>query len=279
MTLASAEQNKEIYRTLHDRIAEKRFHATSPIRRHAHRMQYQAFLDLIPPGSSVLDAGCGEGTLSILLAQHGCRVHGIDISEPNVGAARKYAAEQGVADRATFAVGDIEKLPVSDASYDYVVSSHVLEHIPDFTQGVRELSRVAKTGAVVAIPTCLNPCAWVLLGGDKYWTFSRHTPYAIFLGLARVVIARLRGDEGVNEGYSGRSDLIHIWRFPSVGVRLLEGGGLRVKGYRASTFILPYLPFLLPLTKLLERFRAVPGLRNWGYGTTFVCEPLSTGSK
>jgi ubiquinone/menaquinone biosynthesis C-methylase UbiE len=272
MSLATPEQNKEIYRTLHDSIRAKRFQAPSPIRHHAHNRQYKMFLDRIPAGATVLDAGCGEGMLSVMLAQKGCIVTGYDISEPNIDACKDYAQEEGVGEKITFLVGDIEHLPVPDKSFDYVVSSHVLEHIPDFVQGVRELNRVASKGAIAAIPTCLNPCAMVLLGHDKYWTFSRKSPYAIFLGFFKVVWALITGQEGVNEGYMGMPELIHIWRFPWRGRQLLEQGGLTVKSYTATAYILPYLPFLLPLTRFMEKFASLPVLRNFGYGTTYVCE-------
>lgn len=266
------EQNKRIYSAHHDQIIEKRFHAPSPIRRHAHHAQYQVFVDLIPAGSTVLDSGCGEGVLSVLLAQKGCIVTGVDLSEPNVAACKAYAESQGVGDRVNFMVGDAEHLPVADKSFDYVVSSHVLEHVPDFQQGARELMRVARKQVLAAIPTCVNPCAWVLLGGDKYWTISRKSPYAIFVGLARVIVAFCTGEEGVNEGYAGNAELIHIYRFPRCGRKRLRDAGLKVVRYRASGIPFPYLNFLIPVSKLLERFAFVPVIRNWGYGTTYICD-------
>lgn len=269
----SNEHNKAIYSTHHDKIIEKRFRAGSPIRRHAHHAQYQVFVDLIPPGSTVIDSGCGEGVLSVLLAKHGCIVTGIDLSQPNIEACKKYAEEEGVSDRVTFMVGDAEHLPVVDKSFDYSVSSHVLEHVPDFQQGARELGRVARIQAIAAIPTCMNMCSWVLLGGDKYWTLSRKSPYAIFVGFFRVVIAYITGQEGVNEGYAGRDDLIHIYRFPRAGKKRMSDAGLRVVKYRASGIPFPYLPFLVPISTFLERFAFAPVIRNWGYGTTYVCEP------
>lgn len=272
MTLASAQQNKEIYGQLHDKILEKRFHSTSPIRRHAHHSQYQAFVDLIPAGSTVLDSGCGEGVLCVLLAKKGCIVTGVDLSEPNIAACKEYAQSEGVSDKVSFMVGDAEKLPVPDKSFDYVVSSHVLEHVPDFAKGVAELSRVARLQVIAAIPTCLNTSAWALLGGDKYWTVSRRTPYALIVGFFRMLAALFTGKEGVNEGYAGRMDLIHIWRFPWRGKQSIEQGGLKVVRYRGSSYIFPYLPFLVPVSKLLLKGCWLPVLRNFGYGTTYVCD-------
>lgn len=271
--LLSAEGNKAVYTQLHDRILEKRFHSSSPIRRHAHHTQYQAFVELVPAGATVLDSGCGEGVMCVLLAQKGCIVTGVDLSEPNIEACKKYAAEQGMGDKITFIVGDAERLPVADKSFDYVVSSHVLEHVPDFTKGAAELARVARKQVIAAIPTCLNPAAMVLLGGDKYWTFSRRTPYAFLVGFFRVIWALLTNDEGVNEGYAGRTDLIHIWRFPWKGKKSIEAGGLKVLKYRGSSYIFPYFNFLVPLSKLILKGKWLPVIRNFGYGTTYVCKP------
>ncbi len=211
----------------------------------------------------------------MMLAKHGCIVTGVDLSEPNIQSCTEYGKEEGVADRVTFLVGDAEHLPAADKSFEYVVSSHVLEHLPDFVQGVREINRIATKGAVIAIPTCLNPSAMVLLGGDKYWTFSRRTPYAIFYGFFRVLAALVTGQEGVNEGYAGRMDLVHIWRFPWRGKWLLEQGGLTVKNYRASAYIIPYFSFFLPITRFKELFAHWPFFRNFGYGTTYFCAPGS----
>ncbi len=273
MTLATPEQNKAIYTGLHDRIIEKRFRSASLVRRHAHLRQYQVFSDLVPAGATVLDAGCGEGVLSVLLAQKGCIVTGIDLSEPNIRSARAHAASEGVADRVTFRTGDIESMGMADKSFDYVVSSHVLEHVPDFVRGARELRRLTRQRAIIAIPTCLNPCAMVLLGKDKYWMISRRTPYALLWGFLQVLGAWLTGEDGVNEGYEGRPELIHIWRFPWRGRKSIEAGGLRVDSYCASSYPFPYLSFLVPLSTFLERFAWLPVLRNFGYGTTYVCRP------
>lgn len=278
-TPAAAAENKAIYTELHDQIIVKRFQAKSPIRRHAHHRQYQAFVDLIPAGSTVLDAGCGEGVLSVMLAQKGCKVTGVDLSEPNIKASNVYAESQGVAEQTDFMVGDAENLPVPDKSFDYVISSHVLEHLPDFVKGASELKRVARKQAIIAIPTCLNALSLVQLGGDKYWTFSRRTPYAIFFGFLRVCLALVTGKEGVNESYAGRSELIHIYRFPWRGKSLIEQSGLKVEKYGASTFALPYFPFLLPIARLLEPFCWLPGLRNFGFGTTYVCNAEAVQEK
>lgn len=275
VALATPERNKQLYSELHDQILQKRFHAESPIRRHAHHRQYNIFTELIPPGATVLDAGCGEGVLSVLLANHGCRVTAFDISRPNVEAAKNYVKASNVTDRVEVLIGDTERIPVPDRSFDYVVSSHVLEHVPDFVQGAKELSRIARKQVIIAIPTCISIGAWSLLAHDRYWQVSRRSLYAVPLGFLRVCRALFMGEEGVNEGYGGRKDLIHIWRFPWKGKELIERGNLRVLRYGCSAVIFPYLSCLLPLTRLLEKFAWSPVMRNMGHGTTYVCEPVA----
>lgn len=273
--IATPERNKEIYTTLDDRIIEKRLSSPYPIRKHAHDMQWQAFVDRIPAGATVLDAGCGPGVLSILLAEKGCIVTGVDISEPNIVEARSYATKKGVDDRTTFLTGDAENLPFPDRSFDYVVSSHVLEHVPDFTKAASELSRIARTQVIIAIPTCLSLGATALLGGDKYWSLSRKSLYAVPVGICRIFLAFMTGQEGVNEGYEGNMELIHIWRFPWVGKKKIQTGNLRVRSYGCSAIIFPYFSFLLPLSFLLEKLAWLPIFRNFGHGTTYICDPVS----
>ncbi|MBP7113904.1 MAG: class I SAM-dependent methyltransferase [Candidatus Peribacteraceae bacterium] len=274
--LATPDRNKEIYTSLDDRILEKRLASPYPIRRHSHAAQWQAFVDHIPPGSTVLDAGCGPGALSVMLAEHGCHVTGTDISEPNVVEAKKYAEKKGCSHRTEFRTADIEHMPFPDKSFDYAVSSHVLEHVPNFAKGASELSRLAKKHVIIAIPTCMTLAGMTLLGGDNYWAFSRHSLYALPYGFLRVVAAFLTGKEGVNEGYEGNMELIHIWRFPWAGKRRIEEGSLKVVRYRASAIVFPYFAFLLPLSRFLEKFAWAPIIKECGCGTTYVCEPVTS---
>ena len=77
---------KAFYQDHHDRIAEKRFDSKYPIRRTVHREIYDSVLQWIRPGERVLDAGCGEGVLSCLMADAGAEVHAVDYSRPNIDA-------------------------------------------------------------------------------------------------------------------------------------------------------------------------------------------------
>ncbi len=270
---AHFETIKRFYTDYHDRITDKRYNSRYWIRRYVHRQIYAQFLPYLKPDRRVLDAGCGEGVLSCMVAQHGLEVVGVDISAPNIANAQRLAEEWGV--QVEFLQADMEALPFSDDSFDIVLSSHVLEHLPDLNRGLRELYRVTRYMALIAMPTCLNPACWVLLGGDNYWKLSRRSLIAIPIGLAKTLVAFMRGEEGPNEGYGGNKDAPHIWRFPWIMRRRIESVGFRVERFLAGPLIIPYLgQYISVLRKLqptIDRLGDRPLLRNLGYGSMAVC--------
>lgn len=91
-------------------------------------------------GKLVLDAGCGNGTLSEAVASLGCEVVAADLSD-SVVAARAYFAERD--GRARFVQADLMQPPFRPASFDVVYCAGVLHHTPDTR---RTFARVA--GAV-----------------------------------------------------------------------------------------------------------------------------------
>ena len=87
-------------------------------------------LPLMPPApASVVDLGCGTGSLAVLLAQAGHIVRGVDLSARMVAAAEQKARAMGV--RAEFLQGDAAVPPYPRASCDVVLARHVLWALPD----------------------------------------------------------------------------------------------------------------------------------------------------
>ena len=87
-------------------------------------------LGLLPPGPArIADLGCGTGTLSLLLAQAGHAVTGVDVAPRMVEAAR--VKTRDVRPTATFVVGDVSAPPLPPGSFDVVLSRHVLWAMPD----------------------------------------------------------------------------------------------------------------------------------------------------
>jgi ubiquinone/menaquinone biosynthesis C-methylase UbiE len=106
----------------------------------------------VGPGHVAVDVACGIGTSALELAlQTGCRVVGVDLSPTNVREASEAADSNGIQDRVRFVVGDAEALPLDSASVDGVLCECALCTFPDRRGAVRELARVLKPGARLAL--------------------------------------------------------------------------------------------------------------------------------
>lgn len=119
---------------------------------HARRTATKEAAFLMPhlrAGMSVLDCGCGPGTITIGLAEAVApgQVLGMDIDPARVESASETAAKQGVSN-VTFEVGDIHALRHADESYDAAFESAVLMHLAEPLEAAREVYRVLKPGGV-----------------------------------------------------------------------------------------------------------------------------------
>ncbi|UTT61396.1 class I SAM-dependent methyltransferase [Microcella humidisoli] len=122
-------------------------------------------------GRSLLDVGCGPGTITAELAGRLApgRVVGLDAATDAIDAARRHAAEVGAA--AQFAVGDAMALPFPDASFDIVHTHQTLQHVGDPVGMLREMARVAgPQGIVAAREVDYSATTWFpLLPGLDLW--------------------------------------------------------------------------------------------------------------
>ena len=99
----------------------------------------------ITAGMSVLDIGAGVGgPARFLAATHGCRVTGIDLSEPFVEAARYLTERTGLSGQVSFQTASALALPFDDGSFDVVLLQHVAMNIADRARLYGEIRRVLK---------------------------------------------------------------------------------------------------------------------------------------
>lgn len=91
-------------------------------------------------GTRALDVGCGDGRFTRLLATMFETVDGIDVNARRIEQARQPADAGGLA--ITFRAGSGEALPYPDESFDVVVFSNSLHHIPDMDRALSEAERV-----------------------------------------------------------------------------------------------------------------------------------------
>ena len=148
---AAAEAIRERERVGFDRVSGT-YSAATRERNRAAREQLLARAALAP-GHTVLDVCTGPGWLALDAAAAvgpSGRVLGVDLSPRMLGQAEANAREAGVAN-AAFGLMDAERLELPDASFDRVLCSLGLMHVPDPRRAAGEMARVARSGARLAV--------------------------------------------------------------------------------------------------------------------------------
>jgi 2-polyprenyl-3-methyl-5-hydroxy-6-metoxy-1,4-benzoquinol methylase len=146
--------------------------------RYTHRIRIEhirsliRYLSVIDRGSArrrALDAGSGFGVYSILMADAGYDVLGVDINEDEIRQAGQWAGARGVKDRIEFRVGDLEAMTGQTDAFDLIVCSEVLEHLDHPDVGARNLHRMLKPGgrAIVSMPNM------ACLLGAMQWSYRK----------------------------------------------------------------------------------------------------------
>jgi len=118
------------------------------------RAQIQEHLNLAPEATlknvSMLDVGCGGGILSESMARLGASVHGIDVADRNIYAARQHIQDAELDLR--YDVIEVQHLP-SDRQYDVVLNMEVVEHVDDLAGFLTSCGRVTRPGGMMIVAT------------------------------------------------------------------------------------------------------------------------------
>ncbi len=169
-------------------------------------------------GKTILDAGCGEGFLSRLLAEQGASVVAVDYSQEMLEIARQRTPKRLGID---YQHANIESLALfEDGAFDIVVSSCVIHDLPDYQSAIQEMHRVlVPTG--VFILAMMHPCfssqgQWIRdsKGNKLYWKVDGY----FYEG-------------GFEEAWLPRSDkkLIYFHRTLSSYFKTITGAGFSVE--------------------------------------------------
>lgn len=105
-----------------------------------------------PAGSTVLEAGCGVGAQTRLLARNSPHAHfvSVDISAESLAQARERVLGEGLAN-VTFRQADIGYLPFRNDTFDHTFVCFTLEHIPDPIRALRRLKNVLRPGGTITV--------------------------------------------------------------------------------------------------------------------------------
>ena len=110
------------------------------------------FLPHLKPGFSVLDCGCGVGSITMDIAELVApgEVIGIDMDESQLEIARAHSKQRGLTN-ITFEQGNIYQLRFDDNTFDAALAHTLLYHLSDQGRALREMRRVLKPGGVAAV--------------------------------------------------------------------------------------------------------------------------------
>ena len=130
-------------------------HHESVLRSHRWRTAENSAAYLLPhlqPGMTLLDVGCGPGTITVDLAAIVApgQLVAIEVSADALEIAKAEASSRGQTN-IDFAIGDVSDLKFPDASFDVVHAHQVLQHLADPVAALREMRRVCKPGGIVAV--------------------------------------------------------------------------------------------------------------------------------
>jgi len=158
------------------------------------------------PGERVLEVGVGTG-LSLPHYPDGCRVTGVDISEPMLEQARERADQLGLRN-VDLRLMDARDLAFPDGSFDHVLAPYVISVVPEPERVLAEIGRVCKPGGTVVVVNHFQGDSRVRRSVERL--FSPATKWIGFrLDLPVDVVTDAPGLERVGEE---RVNLLGLWR-------------------------------------------------------------------
>jgi len=139
--------------------------------------KYEIILDWLKKRKikTILNAGCGSGEFSIMLASNGYEIDSFDMDKDYISLAKKNVKNLGL-DYCKFTVSSIDSFG-SGKNYDVVVANDVLEHIEDDKEAIKKLASLVKKGGYLVITV---PAGQYLFGfhDEKLGHYRRYCKYS-----------------------------------------------------------------------------------------------------
>ena len=199
----------------------------------------------LSPPARIADLGCGSGVFTSILAKKGFTCVGVDIAHGLTSLGHQLYPGIG------FLTADIEALPVQDGSFDGVLLSGVIHHLPDPRACAREVRRTLKRGGVFMAfdPNRMNPF--------MYLYRDRSSPFYSSKGVTE------------NERPIIAAEVRKVFSEAGFDVRTAFVSGLSYR-YVASSIARIFLPaynvvdsiFLLPFLRKFGSFVLTAGVRQ-----------------
>lgn len=203
---------------------------------HFHARGFPATVELadrlpVTAGQRLVDIGCGLGGPARYLAKRfQCQVSGVDITAPFIDAARKLTALLRMEGQVALEVGDGQRLPYPDASFDGAYTQHVTMNIADRPGFFAEAYRVLKPGGFFALTehglgprgSPHYPLPWSMDGSGAYLVTPAET--RALLGRAGFEAIQME-DTGPKyaAGYRVAIERAEKGEVPPLGIHLLMG--------------------------------------------------------
>lgn len=148
-------------------------------------------------GDRVLDLGCGEGRHALGIAwQNRVEVVGVDLGLQDLAMATRREREQtGLEGSCHWCCADGLRLPFADNSFDRIICSEVLEHVPDYQSMLAEIERVLAPDGLLAVSV---PRSWP----EKICWWLSEAYHKVEGGHIRIFNARKLRDEISEQGFS-----------------------------------------------------------------------------